>query len=112
MKQLRQSIATLMAWAATTMAVMAADVASDDCMTAEGDRQIAGCTEVLRRDSEISVERAMIPAKRAIILSNRGVAYYLKGDWDRAIADYSEAIRADSNFIAAFINRGTTYYSK
>jgi tetratricopeptide (TPR) repeat protein len=31
---------------------------------------------------------------------------------DRAIADYSEAIRYDPNFAAAYVNRGNTYAAK
>src|SRR5262249_46891063 len=37
---------------------------------------------------------------------NRGVAYYEKKDYDRAIADYTEAIRLDSNNAWAFYKRG------
>jgi Tfp pilus assembly protein PilF len=35
-----------------------------------------------------------------------------KGDNDRAIADYNEAIRRDPNSALAFDNRGTAYLKK
>ena len=41
--------------------------------------------------------------------NNRGNAYYEKGDYDRAIAEYTEAIRLDPNFAEAYNNRGSVY---
>jgi tetratricopeptide (TPR) repeat protein len=38
---------------------------------------------------------------RAIAYYNRGARYQLKADRDRAIADYSEAIRLDPEFALA-----------
>jgi tetratricopeptide (TPR) repeat protein len=43
---------------------------------------------------------------------NRGNAYRAKGDFDRAIADYNEAIRLDPKYATAYNNRGTAYSSK
>ena len=48
----------------------------------------------------------------AIAFNNRGIAYHDKGDNDRAIADYDEAIRLDPKFARAFINRGNAYRDK
>jgi tetratricopeptide (TPR) repeat protein len=47
-----------------------------------------------RRGSQSSQETAY---SRAIAYNNRGNAYTAKGDIDRAISDYSEAIRLDPN---------------
>jgi tetratricopeptide (TPR) repeat protein len=45
-------------------------------------------------------------------LNSRGFAYASKGDNDRAIADYTEAIRLDPNNSQALNNRGFAYASK
>jgi len=52
------------------------------------DLQISDCTAVL-----------------AIAFFNRGAAYYEKGDHNRAIADYNEAIRLDPKHARGFNNR-------
>jgi len=46
----------------------------------------------------------------AVAFMNRGLAYKKKGQWDRAIADYSEAIRLNSGDAEIFNNRGNAYY--
>jgi len=38
--------------------------------------------------------------------------FYQKGDNDRAIADYSDAIRLDPNYSAAYNSRGFVYYAR
>ena len=48
----------------------------------------------------------------AIAFANRGLAYKSKGQWDRAIADYDEAIRLNPDLAETFTNRGTAYYYK
>jgi tetratricopeptide (TPR) repeat protein len=44
--------------------------------------------------------------------NNRGNAYSVKGDKDRAIADYNQAIKLDPNFAMAYYDRGVVYYKK
>ena len=44
--------------------------------------------------------------------NNRGNAYQAKGDYDRAIADYTEAIRLDPKFADAYYERGAAYSAK
>jgi tetratricopeptide (TPR) repeat protein len=46
---------------------------------------------------------------RSISFYNRGNAYQKIADYYRAIADYTEAIRLDSNNSNAYNNRGVTY---
>lgn len=43
---------------------------------------------------------------------NRGVAYDSKGEYDRAIADYSKAIELNPKYAEAYYNRGVDYYDK
>ncbi len=38
--------------------------------------------------------------------NNRGNIYKAKGDYDKAIPDYNEAIRLDATYVPAYINRG------
>src|SRR5215470_16256451 len=65
-------------------------------------QRVDGCSAVIKaaRDK---------PEKLAEVFNNRGVAYRLKGDTDRAIADYAQAIKLNAKFPAAFNNRGVAY---
>jgi tetratricopeptide (TPR) repeat protein len=67
--------------------------------------RIEGCSAVIKGGRERG-------DKLAEIFNNRGVAYRLKGEHDRAIADYAQAIRLNAKFTAAFINRGVAYDHK
>jgi carboxyl-terminal processing protease len=69
------------------------------------DLQIGGCTTVIQlggqgRDNLV------------IAFLNRGNGYYAKQDYDRAIADYEQAIKLDSKSVFAFRNRGLSYFNK
>ena len=48
----------------------------------------------------------------AFAFNNRGIAYQNKGQYDRAIEAYGQAIALDPNFAQAFVNRGFTYAIK
>jgi len=43
---------------------------------------------------------------------NSGLSYYDKGDYDRAIADYTQAIKLNPNYSEAYNNRGVVYQDK
>jgi len=43
--------------------------------------------------------------------NNRGVAYYMKGEYDRAIRDYNKAIELKPDCAEAYYNRGTVVHS-
>jgi tetratricopeptide (TPR) repeat protein len=60
--------------------------------------QIAGCTTVILsgRESSLNLVKAF---------SNRGTAFFGKGDYRRAIQDYSQVINLDPNNATAFDNR-------
>ena len=47
-----------------------------------------------------------------IAYNNRGVAYYTKGDYGRAIAHYDQAIRLDPKNASAYENRSIAYAEK
>ena len=43
---------------------------------------------------------------------NGGNSYFNRGEWDKAIADYNQAIKLDSKYAEAHNNRGNTYFNK
>ena len=68
------------------------------CAKAGGDEAIAACTRA------ISSGRFHCH-NLAVVYYNRGVEYQNEGDLDRAIVDYTEAIRLDPNYVFAYSNR-------
>jgi tetratricopeptide (TPR) repeat protein len=77
----------------------------DDCIKDSGDQAIAGCTSIINDGSE------SVP-NRFAAYSNRGVKWVAKGDIDRAIADFSEAIRLEPKLGVAYRNRGGAWSAK
>jgi tetratricopeptide (TPR) repeat protein len=51
-------------------------------------------------------------ADEAGAFNRRGIAYARKGDFDRAIADYDEALRIKPDYAEALKNRGIAYEKK
>jgi lipoprotein NlpI len=97
------SIATFFVMAGSAMAASQRDL--DDCAGTDPDRSIAVYTRILQGRGE--------PAKNgAIACNNRGLAYRGRGELDRAIADFNEAIRLDPKFALAYNNRGLAYRDK
>jgi tetratricopeptide (TPR) repeat protein len=74
------------------------------CMSVDPDTRIAGCTALIQARQETR-------ENLSIIYNNRGNAYNRKGDHDRAIQDFSEAIRVNPNY-GYYRNRGIDYYEK
>jgi lipoprotein NlpI len=73
--------------------------------TFSADQRINGCASIIQSGQET-------PRKLAIAYYSRGLAYYDKGDDDRAIAEYNEAIRLDPKLAPAYSNRGLAYDHK
>ena len=69
------------------------------------DQRISGCSSLIQ-SGRVSGQNL------AVVYHSRGLAYYDKGDDDRAIADYNEAIRLDPNFAYAYSSRGLAYDHK
>lgn len=66
------------------------------------DVRIRNCTALIESRRESAIDRS-------VAYSNRGMVYRGKGDNDRALADYNEAIKLDPNNAKAYNNRGNLY---
>jgi clan AA aspartic protease (TIGR02281 family) len=69
------------------------------------DQRIGGCTALVQSGR---VNHDQLSTAR----NNRGTAYAEKGDLDRAINDFNEAIRLDPNDARWYNNRGGAYLAK
>src|SRR6266851_941933 len=75
---------------------------SEDAVTV--DQRIDGCSAVIRTARDKG-------DKLAEAFNNRGVGYRLKGDYDRAIADYDQAIKLRPS-AEGYFNRGNAQLGK
>ena len=64
------------------------------------------------RDITIHKKRFFLDPEDATAYVERGLAYYKKGEYDEAIADYDEAIRLNPKYAAAYESRGFAYRQK
>jgi len=69
------------------------------------DLPIEGCTAVIQTGGQVR-------DRLAVAYNNRGVAYRLKGEYERAIEDLNEAIRLRPNSPSEFNNRGVAHRNK
>src|SRR6266700_6026475 len=69
------------------------------------DQRIDGCSAVIKAARDKG-------DKLAGAFNNRAIGYRLKGEYDRAIADYNQAIKLNAKFAAAYNNRGVAYDKK
>ncbi|MGA7486093.1 MAG: tetratricopeptide repeat protein [Xanthobacteraceae bacterium] len=69
------------------------------------EQRIDGCSAVIKAGRDKG-------EKLAEAFSNRGLAHRLKGDDDRAIQDYNQAIKLNAKSATAYNNRGVAYDSK
>ncbi len=72
------------------------------CANASGDAAIAACERAIASRKFKGIDLAQL-------YYNRGVEYAAKGECNRAIADYNEAIRLDPKYVFAYNNRGDCY---
>jgi tetratricopeptide (TPR) repeat protein len=73
-----------------------------DCLNSKDhDLRILGCAAMIQRNP-----------KDVVAYHNRGDAYGLKGDIDRAISDYTKAIELNPNYAPAYNSRGRAYTRK
>jgi lipoprotein NlpI len=74
----------------------------DACRRVSGEEAIAACSRAIGSGRWRGPDLAKA-------FNNRGTAYYAKGDYDLAIADYNEAIRLDPKYSFAYNNLGNAY---
>jgi tetratricopeptide (TPR) repeat protein len=80
---------------------------NSDCMQSDAiDLKLTACTSLIDG-------RELTKHNLAVAYYNRGIANgATKGGFDRAIADYGEAIALDPKFASAYSNRGFAYAAK
>ena len=104
--RMRSSAYWLFPWltvvALAGLPTVAAAGEADTCAKQSGDAAIAACSRAIA-SGEFGDEEL------AKIYVNRGREYKNKSDLDRAIADYSEAIRVDPKHVTAYNNRGIAW---
>ena len=97
------AILFLAAWTQITQADFSQNIRRCDSDDTHPDIRIAACTR--------NIQSGRFTGRNlAVAFTNRGLAYKRKGQWDRAIADYSEAIRLKSDDAQVFNNRGNAFY--
>ena len=95
----------LAAWTGNSQADFTLDIHRCEVGGDHPDIRIIACTRNIESGR-------FIGENLAVAFTNRGLAYKKKGHVDKAIADFSEAIRLKSDFVFAFNNRGNAYYRK
>jgi tetratricopeptide (TPR) repeat protein len=64
------------------------------------------------QDDEAIDEAIEDSSNDAVAYFNRGVAYYFKRQYDRAIENYNKAIQLNPNLAEAYVTRGVAYKHK
>jgi len=94
--------------ALVAVGALATQAAANDgyfCSNASGYGAIAACSRAI-------VSGEYKGTNLAKLHFNRGIEYEAKGEDERAIADYSEAIKLDPKYVRAYGNRGILYARK
>jgi lipoprotein NlpI len=106
---MRLSVGAISSVALLVLAIPAWSASQEDkadcAQLADSERRIRGCTAIIQDQSESE-------ANRARAYNNRGITYTHQEDFDRAIADLTEAIRLDPTWAGAYSNRGRAYREK
>ena len=81
-----------------------------DCTKGSEDTRIKGCSGII--ESGRLFGKPISKGNLASTYYNRGVAYKNTGRYDRAIADYTKAIKLNPKHAYGYHNRGITYSDK
>jgi tetratricopeptide (TPR) repeat protein len=77
-----------------------------------GARLISNCIDVSEVRSYRAEVQPLLHPKSAMDYNQRGVHYYEKGRYDRALTDFTSAIRLDKSITEAYANRGWAFLKK
>ena len=77
-----------------------------DCNGRDVDARISACSRIIDQSGGRNSQM------RAGAFNNRGIAYFSKGEFDRAVRDFDEAISAKPNNPVLHHNRGMALYGK
>ena len=104
-KTISSVVAAWSVWLLPTAASAQSSTYWSQCLGRDVDAVIDGCTAVIRSGHE-PLE------KLATAFDNRGVAYRLKGQYDRALQDYEQALQLNPSNANAYNNRGIIFRIK
>jgi tetratricopeptide (TPR) repeat protein len=82
-----------------------AEDSAEICFKDSGKTAIEACTRAIQSGH-------FKGSTLATMFNNRAIEYRQSRDYDRAIADYSQAIRLDANFTGAYAGRGLAHEGK
>jgi len=82
-----------------------ADDNSETCFKKTGQDAIVGCTRAIQSGK-------FKGTNLAVLYNNRAIEERQLRDFDRAIADYTQAIRIDTDFTGAYAGRGLAWEGK
>jgi tetratricopeptide (TPR) repeat protein len=74
-----------------------------DCLGADNDRRISGCTVMIETPD-------LPPEQRSLAHGMRALAYSMKGMFEKSLHDYDRAIALKPDFAAALNNRAWAYF--
>lgn len=94
-----------LAVAASAAAAQGADDPRRTCRNSDPDQRIRACTSIIE-------SRQATTADRADAYRNRGLAYALHHDLDRAFADYDRAIKIEPGNPHGFFVRGSAFFER
>jgi len=78
----------------------------------KGDNANSNDAKVYYNQDNVNKKNYNDNSKDANLYYDQGNNYYKKGDYDKAIADYSQVIKLDPNHANAYYNRGVAYDKK
>jgi len=106
-----------MRWGNLTLAAAAAMFVTASAAAQSRDENWTRCKNIDNPDLKIEACTAIIQSRQetteniAIALNNRGNAFAEKGQYERAIQDYDEAIQRKPNYATAVHNRGIARFA-